>query len=106
MLNYRKTDLKLFSSFGFVKEKHLIGCMVFIFNMVPSHEKYLSTNLYEVFSHLHSLIKDTQNTAQLKVVEEEDYYKGILFEATEKEMENNIDPEERLKERKQQYLSL
>lgn len=44
-----------------------------------------------------------ENTAQLKIVEEEGYYKGNLFEATEEEMENDIDPEERLKENKHQY---
>lgn len=44
-----------------------------------------------------------ENTAQLKIVEEKGYYKGILFEATEEEMENDIDPEERLKENKHQY---
>lgn len=44
-----------------------------------------------------------ENTAQLKIVEEKGYYKGILFEATEEEMENDIDPEERLKENKHRY---
>ena len=44
-----------------------------------------------------------ENTAKLKVVEEEGYYKENLFEATEEEMENDIDPEERLKENIHQY---
>lgn len=44
-----------------------------------------------------------ENTAQLKIVEEKGYFKGFLFEATEEEMENDIDPEERLKENKHRY---
>lgn len=44
-----------------------------------------------------------ENTARIKIVEEKGYYKSILFEATEEEMENNIDPEERLKENKHRY---
>jgi hypothetical protein len=44
-----------------------------------------------------------ENTVQLKIVEEEGYYKENLFEATDEEMDNDIDPEERLKENKHQY---
>lgn len=42
-------------------------------------------------------------TAQLKIVEERDYYKSLLFKATDEERDNDIDPDERLKENKLQY---
>jgi hypothetical protein len=44
-----------------------------------------------------------ENTSQLKIVEEEGYYKENLFKATDEEKENDIDPEERLKENIHQY---
>tara|TARA_B110000902_G_scaffold158868_1_gene182094 strand:- start:242 stop:1612 length:1371 start_codon:yes stop_codon:yes gene_type:complete len=43
------------------------------------------------------------NTAKLIIVEKEDYYKSELSNLTDEEMENEIDPDERLKERWHQY---
>lgn len=43
------------------------------------------------------------NTMKLIVVEEQDYYKSELSDLTEEEMDNEINPEERLKEKWHQY---
>ena len=44
-----------------------------------------------------------ENTIKLIIVEEEDYYKSELSSLTEEEMNNEIDPDEKLKERWHQY---
>ena len=49
------------------------------------------------------LKKILNNTAKLIVVETELYYKGKINILTEEEMDNDIDPEEKLKENKQRY---
>ena len=49
------------------------------------------------------LKKILNNTAKLIVVESEDYYKEKITILTEQEMDNNIDPDEKIKEHKQRY---
>ena len=49
------------------------------------------------------LKKILNNTAKLIVVESEDYYKEKITILTEQEMDNNIDPDEKIRENKQRY---
>lgn len=49
------------------------------------------------------LKKVLDNTAKLIIVEQDSYYKDKLLDLTEEEMDNDIDPEDKLKERTQQY---
>lgn len=44
------------------------------------------------------------NTTKLIIQEEEGYYKSNLLDLTKEEMDNDIDPEEKLKERWHQYI--
>ena len=50
------------------------------------------------------LKKIIDNTAKLIVVEQDSYYKDKLLELTEEEMDNDIDPEDKLMERRRQYF--
>ena len=50
------------------------------------------------------LKKILDNTAQLIVVEQDSYYKDKLLVLTEEEMDNDIDPEDKLMERRRQYF--
>ena len=50
------------------------------------------------------LKKIIDNTANLIVVEQDSYYKDKLLELTEEEMDNDIDPEDKLMERRRQYF--
>jgi len=50
------------------------------------------------------LKKIIDNTAKLIVVEQDSYYKDKLLVLTEEEMDNDIDPEDKLMERKRQYF--
>jgi len=50
------------------------------------------------------LKKIIDNTAKLIVVEQDSYYKDKLLVLTEEEMDNDIDPEDKLMERRRQYF--
>lgn len=50
------------------------------------------------------LKKIIDNTAKLIIVEQDSYYKDKLLVLTEEEMDNDIDPEDKLMERRRQYF--
>lgn len=67
------------------------------------HYKEIKDKEYEECFKEPVLKKILNNTAKLIVVESEDYYKEKITILTEQEMDNNIDPNEKIKEHKQRY---
>ncbi|NQV76778.1 MAG: hypothetical protein HQ490_00285 [Lutibacter sp.] len=92
-------------SYSFTNKSYRMGDV-----MVAIHSKAFIKRLSDIKEKaFYEAIKDPllkkilYNTSKLIVVEEEDYYKSEILNLTEEEMENEIDPEEKLKERKKQY---
>lgn len=72
-------------------------------NKFKNRLKKINAKEYEECFKEPVLKKILNNTAKLKVVESELYYKEKITVLTEEEMDNDIDPEEKLKENKQRY---
>jgi len=104
--NNKYSKEKFSKSYAFTKKVKRMDIV-----QVEVHSKSFAKRLSDIIEkEYQETIKDPlfksilENTTKLIVVEEEGYYKNEISELTDEEMDNDVDPEEKLKERWQQYI--